>query len=180
MPRYSRDGKKLVNRPPKVRPPGKLTEAVSQTAAAGGELERKRDELERAMPELRRQLRQVDADLDRRWPVWQITRKRRLEQLRASIDDRLGRARIELARTGEAIEEAWAVQSGQHAAARAAVRPAKTHTMACPGCGREITPSRTAPSGEGVRRGEYDCLDCDRMWSATWTGGDKPVVKTGF
>jgi DNA repair exonuclease SbcCD ATPase subunit len=174
MVRYNREGKRLVTRSPKPKPPRELLQAIDGLAARHRELERQRGQAEDNMASLRRQLRESDGELGRlkgAWMPWQLARRKRLEEDQARVRARIENARGELDKAEKDIAQNQAALTAAHRAARESMEPADSHTMACPECGRPVTSSRSAPAGPRLREGAFDCAGCDNTWSATWSGG---------
>lgn len=182
MPRYGRDGKRIVQRTPKPEPPREPLGGIEGLTVSFRELNGKRERLEGDVEKFRRRIAEAEGELDQiqlsGWPS-QLDGKQRLEQYRDKLRIHLGAVRSELAATKTSLGEARAALVRQYAVAQASRRPAEALTMPCPACGQPSDPHRAAAAGRGWRKGWYECPadECDAAWSARWSGGAHPAVK---
>jgi hypothetical protein len=186
MPRFGRDGKRIVQRTPETGPPGELPGAIDRLTVSFRELNEKRDRLEGDVDKLRRRLAEAEGELDQLqlyqlelswWPSQ--LQKQRLEQYRDKLRGHLGDVSSELDATKASIPTARAALVRHYAAAQASRRPVEALTVPCPACGQPSVPHRAAAVGRGWRKGWYECPadDCDAAWSAKWSGGAQPAVR---
>ncbi len=186
MPRFGRDGKRIVQRPPETGPPGELPGAIDRLTVSFRELNDKRDRLEGDVDKLRRRLAEAEDELDQlrlyrlelSWRPSQLE-KQRLEQYRDKLRGHLGDVSSELDATKASIPAARAALVRHYAVAQASRRPVEALTVPCPACGQPSVPQRTAAAGRGWRKGWYECPadDCDAAWLARWSGGAQPAVR---
>ncbi len=186
MPRFGRDGKRIVQRAPEPGPPGELPGAIDGLTVSFRELNDKRDRLEGDVGKLRRRLAEAEGELDQlqlyrlelSWRPSQLE-KQRLEQYREKLRGHLGDVSSELDATKAGILAARAALVRHYAVAQASRRPVEALTVPCPDCGQPSVPHRAAAAGRGWRKGWYECPadDCDAAWSARWSGGAHPAVK---
>ena len=73
MPRFGRDGKRIVRRPPEPGPPRELPGAIDGLTVSFRELNEKRDRLEGDVDKLRRRLAEAEGELDR-FQLYQLER----------------------------------------------------------------------------------------------------------
>ncbi len=182
MPRFGRDGKRIVQRTPEPGPPPELPGITSGLTVSFRELTEKRDRLEGEVGKLRRRLEEAEGELDqlqRSWWPSQLDPKQRLEQYRDKLRAYLGVVSSELDATRASIPAARAALVRDYAVAQASRRPVEAFTVPCPACGQPSVPHRAAAVGRGWRKGWYECPadDCDAAWSASWSGGAHPGVK---
>ena len=195
MPRFGRDGKRIVEGTPETGPPGDTPEtgppgelpgAIDRLTVSFRELNEKRNRLEGDVDKLRRRLAEAEGELDRLqlyrlelswWPSQ--FEKQRLEQYRDKLRGHLGDVSSELDATKASIPAALAALVRQYAVAQASRRPVEALTVPCPACGQPSVPQRAAAAGRGWRKGWYECPadDCDAAWLARWSGGAQPAVR---
>jgi hypothetical protein len=186
MPRFGRDGERIVERTPEPGPPRELPGAFDGLTVSFRELNKKRDRLEGDVDKLRRRLAEAEGELDqlqRSWWPSQLDTKQRLEQYRDKLRAHLGAVSSELDATRASIPAARAALVRHYAVAQASWRPVEALTVPCPACGQASVPHRAAAVGRGWRKGWYECPadDCDAAWSARWSGGAHPAVRmAGF
>ena len=186
MPRFGRDGKRIVQRTPETGPPRELPGAIDGLTVSFRELNEKRDRLEGDVDKLRRRLAEAEGELDQlqlnqlelSWRPSQLE-KQRLEQYRDKLRGHLGDVSSELDATKASIPKARAALVRHYAVAQASRRPVEALTVPCPACGQPSVPQRAAAAGRGWRKGWYECPadDCDAAWLARWSGGAQPAVR---
>jgi hypothetical protein len=182
MPRFGRDGKRIVERTLKPGPPREPPGVIDGLAVSFRELNEKHDRLEGDVDRLRRRLAEAEGELDllhRSWWPSQLDAKQRLEQYRDKLRAHLGAASSDLDATKASIPAARAALVREYAVAQASRRPAEALIVPCPACGQPSAPHRAAAFGKGWRKGWYECPadDCDAAWSAKWSGGAHPAVR---
>lgn len=182
MPRFGRDGKRIVQHMPEPGPPGGLPGVIDGLTVSFRELNEKRDRLEGDVDKFRRRLAEAEGELDqlqRSWWPSQLDTKQRLEQYRDKLRAHLGAVSSELDLTKASIPAARAALVRHYAVAQASRRPVEALTVPCPACGQASVPHRTAAAGWGWRKGWYECPadDCDAAWSARWSSGVHPAVR---
>jgi hypothetical protein len=182
MPRFGRNGKRIVQRTPEPGPPRELPAVTGGLTVSFRELTEKRDRLEGEVGKLRRRLAEAEGELDqlqRSWWPSQLDAKQRLEQYRDKLGAHLGAVSSELDATRASIPAARAALVRHYAVAQASRRPVEAFTVPCPACGQPSVPHRAAAAGRGWRKGWYECPadDCDAAWSARWSGGAHPAVR---
>ncbi len=182
MPRFGRDGKRIVQRTPEPGPPRELPGAIDRLTVSFRELNDKRDRLEGDVDKFRRRLAEAEGQLDqlqRSWWPSQLDTKQRLEQYRDKLRTHLDAVSSELDATKASIPQARAALVRHYAVAQASRQPVEALTVPCPVCGQPSIPRRVAAAGRGWRKGWYECPadECDAAWLAKWSGGAHPAVR---
>jgi hypothetical protein len=182
MPRFGRDGERIVQRTPEPGPPRELPGVIDGLTVSFRALNEKRDRLEGDVDKLRRRLAEAEGELDqlqRSWWPSQLDTKQRLEQYREKLRGHLDAVSSELDATKASIPAARAALVRHYAVAQASRRPVEALTVPCPACGQPSVPHRAAAAGRGWRKGWYECPadECDAAWSARWSGGAHPAVR---
>lgn len=70
MPRFGRDGKRIVQRTPEPGPPRELPGPIDGLTVSFRELNKKRDRLEGDVDKLRRRLAEAEGELDQLQRSW--------------------------------------------------------------------------------------------------------------
>jgi hypothetical protein len=160
MPRFGRDGKRIVQCTPEPGPLRELPRPIDGLTVSFLELNKKRDRLEGDVDKFRRRLAEAEGELDqlqRSWSPSLLDTKQRLEQYRDKLRVHLGAVSSELDATKASIPEARAALVRHYAVAQASWRPVEALTVPCPACGQPSVPHRTAAAGRGWRKGWYEC-----------------------
>jgi predicted RNA-binding Zn-ribbon protein involved in translation (DUF1610 family) len=159
MFRYSPEGKRLVNRPLRIRPTPARGAALDGLAVKYNELEQDHDRLGRAERGLRGQLQDVDREIQNVRHAGHDGEARKLERQATDLRTRLSSVQGRQRSVKQEMEQVKAEAAGHHAVAQSL-------EMACPECGEAATPGRVAKA-KGRKRGWYQCESCGQDWTAT-------------
>lgn len=156
-----RNGKRLVNREPRIRPTRERAAATDGLAVKYSGLEQQHDRLEADERSLRRQLGTVEAEARSVSRARHPGERRKLDRQAAELRSRLSAVRSGIRKNDKAMDETRQAAAAQHAATQ-------TLEMSCPSCGEPTEPDQVQKvrAWTSYRRGFYSCDECGHEWSA--------------